>query len=534
MKSRTIVLAVLVSMVFLGLGCHEHHEEDGHKHSDDHPAGHDHHAEGHGHGDHPIVPFTLWSPDFELFGEYNVGVPGEEIEVLLHVTTLRDFRAVVSGTVTIELDGPSKLRGHSARPIRPGIYHIKLTPKHAGTYRGRLRITGEVAGVVDGLELSVFATEALASKAGADHDDHGLIEFLKEQQWGVPFATAEVAEGSVATSVETVGRIATPPGGMAEVGPPVTGRLVVPPSGFPRPGTAVRKGELLASLMPAPSSPEAGAETRLAVVEAQARASAARTALARALRLAAAEAISQRVLEDAKRESRVAKAAVGAARRAAALFLGARGSGGREAWRLEAPIDGIIVSVSATPGAMVSPGDTLFSIVDTRELWVIARVPEQDAVRLRADRGAAFKVLGLDTWMRINIGGEKATDSLVTIGRTVEPISRTVEVIYSLSKPAASLRVGGSVQVSVPVGAEFRGVVISRSAIIDQDGRSIVYIQVDGEHFQERQVVLGPRSGDLVGIREGLKAGDRIVTKGSHLVRLAERANDEIPQGHIH
>jgi multidrug efflux pump subunit AcrA (membrane-fusion protein) len=61
-----------------------------------------------------------------------------------------------------------------------------------------------------------------------------------------------------------------------------------------------------------------------------------------------------------------------------------------------------------------------------------------------------------------------------------------------------------------------------------------VYVQVDGEHFQERKVKLGPRSADLVGIREGLKAGDRIVTKGSHLVRLAERANDEIPQGHIH
>ena len=141
---------------------------------------------------------------------------------------------------------------------------------------------------------------------------------------------------------------------------------------------------------------------------------------------------------------------------------------------------------------------------------------------------------GLDTWSPIAITGENATASIVTIGRTVDPVSRTVDAIYSLGAPGDSLRVGGLVQVSLPAGEAFDGVAIPRSALIDQDGRSVVYVQVDGEHFQERAVRTGPRAGNQVAIRDGLRAGERIVTRGAHLVRLADKSSGEAPHGHIH
>jgi multidrug efflux pump subunit AcrA (membrane-fusion protein) len=120
------------------------------------------------------------------------------------------------------------------------------------------------------------------------------------------------------------------------------------------------------------------------------------------------------------------------------------------------------------------------------------------------------------------------------MGRTVDPVSRTVDVIYALKAPNAALRVGGLVRVSVPAGDEFSGVVIPRSGLIDQDGRMVVYVQVDGEHFQERLVRTGPQAGNRVAIVDGLRPGERIVTRGAHLVRLAGRATSEQPHGHIH
>jgi RND family efflux transporter MFP subunit len=482
-----------------------------------------------------MVATTLWSEGFELFSEHSPGLVGVPVSFLVHLTTLPDFRALEEATLTLELEGSAPLRGETSTALRPGIFRLQVTPQSAGTYRGRLQIRGAASGVVEGIELQVFETpgEAAAS-APHDDDDHGVIEFLKEQQWGVPFGTAFVEEGSVSPSVVVSGRIDTPPGGTAVIGAPVTGRLVSPQDGLPRPGVTVRKGQVLASLIPAPASPEAASRASLAVAEAEARLSAAGGALERAQRLIRDEAISERELEDARRERAVAQESVSAARRGAALYSGARGVSGQGTWHLTAPIDGTLVAVMATPGATVSPGETLFRIVDTRELWIVARVPEQDAARLRSDRDASFKVAGLDTWSPIAVTGENPAASIVTIGRIVDPVSRTVDAIYSLHSPGDRLRVGGLVQVNLPAGQDFKGVVVPRSALVDQDGRSVVYVQVDGEHFEERAVRIGPRAGNLVAISEGLRSGERVVTRGAHLVRLADQASGEAPHGHIH
>jgi cobalt-zinc-cadmium efflux system membrane fusion protein len=523
---------LMVALLASAPGCKN--EEVRHDHSTEHPSGHDHHEEGHGHGDVPMVSMTLWSDRFELFAEHPAGVVGHTMSFLIHLTTLDDFRALEQGSLTLELEGPAPLRGETSTVLRPGIFQIQVTPKAPGSYHGQLRIAGEAGGVIKNIEVQVFDDENKAAQSVSDHEEQGLIVFLKEQQWGVPFETAFAESGTVVSSVQVAGRVDTPPDGRAVVGASVTGRLVVPSGGLVRPGTTVHKGQLLAALMPAPSSPEAAALSGLAVVEAKARASAARTALQRAKRLFRNQAISKRELEDARREIRVARESVRAARRAVEFYSGASGGGDEATWQLTSPIDGTVVAVQATPGQTVSPGDTLFEIIDTRVLWIVARVPEQEAARLRTDRNASYRVAGLDGWTLIDITGKDPTASIVTIGRTVDPVSRTVDAIYALKTPEASLRVGGLVHVSVPAGEEFNGVVIPKSGLIDHEGRVVVYVQVDGEHFQERLVRIGPRAGDRVAIRDGLLAGERIVTKGAHLVRLADRSTSEQPHGHIH
>ncbi len=563
MRRLQVAVAVVASSLSLALAlavsaCERHaHGEQGehdqapktnapkgsHDHAEAHPPGHDHHEEGHGHGDSPMVGVTLWSDKFELFAEHPAAVVGKPVPFLAHLTSLRTFSALTKGTVTLELDGPAKLRSEAPSPIRPGIYMLNVTPPKPGVYVGRLVVSDPSTGksaAIDGLELTVFPDAAKAARTASGEDDEGLIEFLKEQQWGVPFGTTFVSEGVLVPSIRVAGRVGTPPGGSAEVSAPVTGRIAQPKGGLPNPGTKVKRGQLLALLRPMPSSPEEAARARLSVVEAQARASAAEKALERAQRLIKDEAISQRALEDARREASVAREAVTAAKQAQALYSGARTSSGAGGWRITAPIAGILAAVRAKPGATVSPGDVLFTIVDPSELWISAKVPEQDAARMRADRNASFRVAGLDAWQPIQITGDGATASVVAVGHTVDPVSRTVDVVYSLGQPAenderfAALRVGGLVDVALPAGDDWVGVTVPRSALIDLEGRSVVYVQEDGEHFAERLVQRGARAGDLVAITSGLRPGERIVVKGANLVRLAERAKGGEAHGHIH
>jgi multidrug efflux pump subunit AcrA (membrane-fusion protein) len=76
--------------------------------------------------------------------------------------------------------------------------------------------------------------------------------------------------------------------------------------------------------------------------------------------------------------------------------------------------------------------------------------------------------------------------------------------------------------------------VIPVSAVIDDAGRPIVFVQTSGESFERRPVTLGVRQADVVQVLEGLKPGERIVSKGAHLVRLASLSTQVPAHGHVH
>jgi RND family efflux transporter MFP subunit len=296
----------------------------------------------------------------------------------------------------------------------------------------------------------------------------------------------------------------------------------------------VKRGDLLATIAPAPAAPEAAARAALAVVEADARVQSARAALDRAERLIADRAISQREVDEARLELRVAEESVQAARRAREVFSGAASGRGGGTYRITAPIDGVVVEVQATAGKSVQSGELLLRVVNLNELWIRARVPEQEAARLRSDQDAAFKLPGLDSWLPLDVTGDDAAASVVNVGRTVDRRSRTVDVIYALRQPDDRLRVGAMVRVAVPAGEPWHGVIVPRDAVLEDDGRSVVFVQVEGEAFEERAVQVGPRSGSVVALQRGVQANERVVTRGANVIRLSSRASSTPAHGHVH
>jgi hypothetical protein len=140
----------------------------------------------------------------------------------------------------------------------------------------------------------------------------------------------------------------------------------------------------------------------------------------------------------------------------------------------------------------------------------------------------------LDAWLPLDVTGADAAASVVNIGRTVDRRSRTVDVIYALRDPDERLRVGAMLRVAVPAGKRWQGVVVPREAILEDDGRSIVYVQLEGETFEERVVRVGPRAGSLAGIERGIVAHERVVVRGANVVRLSARASTAATHGHVH
>ncbi len=71
------------------------------------------------------------------------------------------------------------------------------------------------------------------------------------------------------------------------------------------------------------------------------------------------------------------------------------------------------------------------------------------------------------------------------------------------------------------------------SALVDDGGRQVVFVQASGESFERRPVTPGPRDAGFVAV-DGVSAGDRVVVRGAPLVRLASLSTQVPAHGHVH
>ena len=66
------------------------------------------------------------------------------------------------------------------------------------------------------------------------------------------------------------------------------------------------------------------------------------------------------------------------------------------------------------------------------------------------------------------------------------------------------------------------------------NGRPTAFVLIHGEAFQKRVLELGIRDGEFVEVLSGIKANERVVTKGAYLVKLASASPASFGHGHAH
>jgi cobalt-zinc-cadmium efflux system membrane fusion protein len=64
-------------------------------------------------------------------------------------------------------------------------------------------------------------------------------------------------------------------------------------------------------------------------------------------------------------------------------------------------------------------------------------------------------------------------------------------------------------------GTPQRRLLVPAAAVVREDNKDHVFIQLDGMRFQLRPVILGQESSGYVPVQSGLKSGERIVTEGA-------------------
>jgi RND family efflux transporter MFP subunit len=473
---------------------------------------------------------TRWTDRTELFAEYPALAVGATSRFAIHLTRLDTFKPFTEGHVEVRLESgsgqPEVFRVDE--PSRPGIFGIDVKPVQAG--RRRLVIAIRAAEVTDEHQVGqvdVYPSPDAARSASSTGDEAPGISFLKEQQWSLDFATALVREEAVRESVRVPGRVEARPGGAADVLAPIDGRLTYVVEVAL--GASVSRGQELARLLPPPSAPGDLPQLQRARTEAQTALTLATRDRERAERLTTAGAAPGKRLDEARAAEEQAKARLAAAEASLAQDNAARAGGTSEAEGLfvvRAPVTGVIARRDAATGTNVTTGSVLFRVVDASQVHVVGQIPEAETARARLASTAEIELPGQTN--RLPAG------RLVNVGKVLDPQSRTLPVTFAFDNRTLGLPVGQTVFLHLLTDTTAPRPVVPAAAIVDDAGRPIVFVQREGETFERRAVTLGPRSGDIVQVTEGVKAGDRVVTRGAYLIRLASLSTSVPAHGHVH
>jgi RND family efflux transporter MFP subunit len=483
----------------------------------------------------PTLDVTDWTDRTELFMEYPPLVAGKTALFAVHLTQMDDFKPVTAGQARIEFTPetggqPTVLVG--PKPSRPGAFRVEGPAPAAGRYRWVLRLDAPaLADRHDLGTITVFGDEtaALADAARQPPDDAAAIAYLKEQQWTNEFATALVREMDVRTSLRVPATVDALPGGEAVVSAPAPGRFLA--GVLPDVGDRVTAGQALGRLEPRLTAGSDRATLASDVAEGQAALEAARVEMTRAERLLADRAVPARRVEDAKRavtvaEARLLAAEARLAQRDETLRSGGGAAAGN-AFVLRAPIAGRIVDVMATLGASYDEGASLFKIARTDAVELRVDVPAADASRARALTAVDLEVPGRPDPVPLKF--RHLHDPGV-----LDPTTKALALQMEVANPGGDLLIGQVGTAILYTAGRERMPAIPKAAVLMEAGRPFVFVQIGGEQFARRMVEIAARDGDVVGIKSGVKAGERVVIRGSYDVQLASAARGLPAEGHVH
>ena len=175
-----------------------------------------------------------------------------------------------------------------------------------------------------------------------------------------------------------------------------------------------------------------------------------------------------------------------------------------------APAAGTVIEKMAIEGMRYQPGETLFRIVDTSTMWVLAEVYEQDLAFVKA--GDMAKV-AVNAWPNRPFPG-RVTFIYPGVGKE----SRTARLRIEVANPDGLLRADMAATVEIEAPIPGRWVAVPDSAVIDSGKRQIVLVERGEGRYEPRPVKLGARVPGYVQVLEGLRPGERVVTSATFLI----------------
>ncbi|MCU4165168.1 efflux RND transporter periplasmic adaptor subunit [Carboxylicivirga caseinilyticus] len=495
-------LCILLSLLFLANACVNHsHSEDEHEH--DHES--------------VMIPYTGYNDDVEVFIDAQpLGKDGVST-LLVHLTSLKDFKPISTDQVIVKLVvGSQGVKQTQDKANSVGIYQFDLKPVESG--HGYLLVELEYEGrnqqiKIDNVKVYPDVHDAIHEAEEEVPHVAGAISFTKEKSWKVDFATANPVFKEFGTVIKTTASVDVSPIDGVVVSAKTSG-FVNFSNGIISVGKELKKGERV-FLVKGDGISDNNAEVMLKKAKAELELS--KAEFDRDKLLAEKQIVSNK--EMLETQARYQKAQ--------SEYNNLIKTITEEGEIIMAPVSGYVNEVFVNNGEFVQAGSPVFSMVENQRLMITSMVSQRYLKELQGISDAYIEV-GDQFLTLAELNGE-----ILSVGKSISQSNHLLPVIFEVDLHNELLS-GGFTNVYIKTKGE-ESLIIPETALTEEQSVFFVYVQITPELFEKRQVKVGASDGRYRAITEGLKDEERVVTKGAVLVKLAAVSNSIDPHaGHVH
>ncbi len=480
-------------------------------------AGSDQNA--HDHGDVKLQLIS-YNQDYELFAEADPFVLDQSSAILAHLTFLDNFQPLNNGSITLRLIVGSKgIRQPIDEPVRSGIYSFSMVPVASGN--GKLifdikNAKGESKIIVEDIYVYKDAHDAIYEAEEQLLSDPNGIVFTKEQSWKVDFSTIEVAREDFGQVIKTAAMIRPSQSDKVSI-VARTGGIVVFAGDNIFEGTAVRAGVELFSISGAGL---AGDNSHVRFVEAKNNFEESEANYERMKVLAEDKIVPESDLLEAKRNYETSKV----------VYENLRDnfSGGEQI--VKSPINGFVNHLYVSNGEYVEAGQALLDVAQNKKLVLMADVQQKYAAALQHIVSANIR----SVQDRKTFTLEELNGSLSSYGRSVNHDNYLIPVRFEIDNTKGFVP-GSFVELYIITRGEQPATTVPNGALLEEQGKHFVLVQLTPELFEKREVIIGATDGLRTEVLKGLSEKERVVSKGAILVKLSQGSGALDPHaGHVH
>jgi membrane fusion protein, heavy metal efflux system len=179
------------------------------------------------------------------------------------------------------------------------------------------------------------------------------------------------------------------------------------------------------------------------------------------------------------------------------------------------PIGGTVIQRKVGPGQFIGSGasDPVFVIGDLSTVWLTAFVRETEASGVAVGQQMTFSLLALP--------GSEFKARIDYVSAAIDPATRRLLVRATIDNKDGLLKPEMYANVTIFSGADRPSIGVPKQALIYEGDHVRLWVVHDDKSIELRDIETGLTNGDLVEARTNLKAGEKIVTRGSLFIDRA-------------